>query len=122
MSTLFGRLSDALDALRTAERHVVVNMPRSVLADLVGELADAAEAVVEASRNELISEALRDENGLAPTENAMTLLRTVIISIDHTDRQWSAGDRHGKTVDPIPTFDRYALDAQDVLRLARQYQ
>jgi hypothetical protein len=84
MTTLSGRLSDAADVLRAKrEQH------RGD--DDIAELIFAADAMTEATPIEKIRDALRDANGLAPTDAASDVLVAVIFALNRTDEKW--GDR-----------------------------
>lgn len=77
---------------------------------LAGNLIENAGSVREALR-----QVLRDENGLPPTLAATDVIMAVVESINYTDERHSPNH-----ADLAPTFKRYALDAEQLLRIRRK--
>jgi hypothetical protein len=63
---------------------------------------------------EKLGDALRDENGLLPTEAARSVLVTVVAAIDTVDLRWSEQERAG-----APSTTDYAAGA--ILTLRKYY-
>jgi hypothetical protein len=84
MSTLSGRLADAVDAVRSVK---TMATPTQVAANY-DELIDAADAMLDAAPIDKIRDALNDANGLPPTAAASDVLVAVIFALNRTDEKW----------------------------------
>jgi len=62
-----------------------------------------------------LAEALLDESGLRPTNNALDVLLTVARELDRTDQGWAERNTIGS-----PGLVSYALDAESALRVLRK--
>lgn len=95
MSTLIGRMSDALadaDEVSYSTEQEPTH-PAETLIETVAEFLNA-------DRQEQLREVLRNENGLAPTSNALEVIMAAIKATDDLDAAWT-------NMPATPTVDAY---------------
>jgi hypothetical protein len=69
------------------------------------------ESTTDVLRNR-VAEALTDENGLPPTRAALDVIMAVVRETERTDENWQESS--------APSLERYAIDAERILRVLRK--